>query len=188
MKKTLWTLLLVFGLSGCSTVQVSDDYDTGTDFSQLKTYDWLPAGDQVKPTAEEFEKKNPLIAERIQKAILANMNAKGYQFVSEKPNAYITYHVGVSSKIRSTPVTTSIGFGTGFYGGYGGLGVQTGSDIEEYQQGKVVLDILDSNKKLVWRGISTSDVDQHAEPKEITEQVNEIVQKLLAQYPPKKAK
>ncbi len=66
--------------------------------------------------------------------------------------------------------------------------MQTGSDIEEYQQGKVVLDILDSNKKLVWRGISTSDVDQHAEPKEITEQVNEIVQKLLAQYPPKKAK
>ncbi len=70
--------------------------------------------------------------------------------MSEKPNAYITYHVGVSSKIRSTPVTTSIGFGTGFYGGYGGLGVQTGSDIEEYQQGKVVLDILDSNKN--WSG------------------------------------
>ncbi len=67
MKKTLWTLLLVFGLSGCSTVQVSDDYDTSTDFSQLKTYDWLPAGDQVKPTAEEFEKKNPLIANAFKK-------------------------------------------------------------------------------------------------------------------------
>lgn len=185
LPKILSALFLLFILNGCSTIQVSEDYAQNVDFNALKTYQWLPVADQVEPTAAEFEKKNPLIAQRFENAITREMQTKGYRFVTDKPQAYVTYHVGVKSKIRSTPVTTTVGFGTGFYGGYGGLGFQTEPDIQEYQQGKVVVDILNADKKLIWRGISTSDVEQHESPQQITEQVNQIIQKLLAQYPPK---
>ncbi len=34
--------LMIIGL-GCSTISVSSDYDTETDFSNLRTFDFVPA-------------------------------------------------------------------------------------------------------------------------------------------------
>lgn len=182
--QSIWALSFLTLLSGCSGIQVSQDYDNEATFSNIKTLQWVPKEKQIDPKAAEFSKKNPLIAKRIEKAITNEMQAKGHQFVTENPDAFITYHVGTQSKIRSQPVTTSIGFGTFGGGGYGGIGIQTSPDVEQYEEGRLVIDILDTNQKLLWRGTSTTYLEDHLSSEETTELVNEVVQKLLAQYPP----
>ena len=188
MKKRIlnavWVLSALGLLSACSGIQVSQDYDDKANFTNIKTLQWVPDDKQIDPKATEFAKKNPLIAKRIEKAIISEMQAKAYKFVTQNPDAFITYHVGTQSKVRSQPVSTSIGFGTFGGGGYGGIGIQTSPDVEQYEEGRLVVDILDTNQKLLWRGTSTTYLEDHLSSEETTELVNKVVQKLLAQYPP----
>lgn len=169
-------------LSACSSIQVSQDYDKSTDFSQLKHYQWLPTKQQTKPKASNFETQNPLIAKRIIQAVEANLNAKGTPFNADKVDAYVTYHVSTKTRVRSSPVTTSVGFGT--YGRYGSVGFQTAPDIQQYEEGKLVIDIIDLKGQLLWRGTSSSIIQEHPTPEESTAKINEVVTKMLAQYPP----
>lgn len=185
--RLLPVLFALVTLAGCSTIQVSQDYDNSTDFSQIHSFQWLPAAKQSKPKAADFNKQNPLIAKRIENAITHEMNLKGQPIVNQGADAYITYHIASVQKIRSSPVTTSIGFGTGISGGlYTGFGFQSGNNVEPYDEGQLVVDILSLKGQLLWRGTSTTPLEEHSTPEETTKLINKIVQKLLAQYPPKK--
>ncbi|MDX1795568.1 MAG: DUF4136 domain-containing protein [Hydrogenovibrio sp.] len=192
MKKFLTYLSISFlplFFYGCSSIQVSQDYAPGIQFSGLKTYQWLPADQQTKPTATEFTKNNPLIAKRIEDAIRYELSQKGLSIVDQKADAYITYHISSIQKLRSSPVTTTIGFGTGFGSHtYGGFGFQTGADIDQYEQGQLIIDVLSKQGKLLWRGKSTTPLEEHTTPEETTKLINEVIQKLLAQYPPDQVK
>ena len=176
----------VVTLSSCSSIQVSQDYQPGADFSQYKSYEWLPENMQTKPKQATFEKQNQLIAERINSAIVGDFKKKGFSFVESGADAYVTYHIKVSTKIRSLPVTTTIGVGT--YWNHGSIGMQTSPEVEQYEEGTLIVDVLDKNNKLLWRGTSTTYVEQHSDPQDTTKLVNEVVAKLLEQYPPKKKK
>lgn len=178
--------MLLLGLVGCSNIQVSQDYQENTNFSNYQTYYWLPADKQTKPKAVTFEKENPLLAQRIKNAIEQALQTKGYRLVDtpDAADAYITYHYSTSQKIRSDQVTTGIGFGTGWYGGFGGIGFQTAPDVEQYEEGQLLIDVLTKDDKLLWRGKSTAPLNEHPKPEETTKRVQEIVQKMMAQYPP----
>lgn len=183
---TLGFITMLLSLSGCSTIQVSQDYDQQASFSNLHSYQWLPADMQTKPKASDFQKNNPLIAKRIETALVHELSLKGQSIVPKDADAYITYHISSAQKIRSSPVTTSIGFGTGGRGIYTGFGFQTGSDIQQYEEGQLVIDILSLKGKLLWRGTSSTPLEEHSTPEETTKLINEVIKKLMAQYPPKK--
>lgn len=192
IKATIQTVITVgfmatlLNLGGCSTIQVSQDFDPQASFSGLQTYQWLPADMQTKPKASEFEKSNPLIAKRIKAALVQELSLKGQSLVNGDADAYITYHISSMQKIRSTPVTTTIGFGSGGGGVFTGFGFQTGSDIQQYEEGQLVVDILNKKGQLLWRGTSSTPLEEHASPEETTELINKVMKKLMAQYPPKK--
>jgi hypothetical protein len=42
-----------------------------------------------------------------------------------------------------------------------------------------------SNSDLIWRGTGTRRVSQHSDPEKRTKNINETVDKILAQFPPK---
>lgn len=65
--------------------------------------------------------------------------------------------------------------------------MSTGSQVKAYDQGTLLIDItVPAGDKLVWRGISTQSVSEHTSPDESTVRINETVEKILAQFPPKK--
>lgn len=181
---TLFSLLLILGLAGCSTIPVNQDYDSTTNFTGIKSMQWLPATQQTEPKASEFVKQQPLIAKRIQSAISQSLSAKGIKLVNQSADAYITYHVSVQSKLRSEPFTTTFGFGT--FGRRGGIVFQTAPELYEVDEGKLVIDILNLQEEVIWRGISTSLLTEQATPQQTTELVNRVVDKVLQQYPPTK--
>jgi hypothetical protein len=75
------------------------------------------------------------------------------------------------------------------YGGYGWYDPWWGpyghTNVSYYEQGTVVIDLVDPGEKaLVWRGIGSRAVQRYDSPAEAKEAVDLIVGKILNRYPP----
>ncbi len=177
-------VLTLFGfIWGCHSIQVSQDYDSSKDFSSLKTYEWQA---KSQPKTGDIRVDNPLLDARIRSAINDSLSKKGYQKITQgRPDFNVAYKYQVRSKIESDNVKVGVGFGRGSRGRYGGIGVESGSNISQYDEGMLVIDLNDASKgDLLWRGTGTARVSQHSKPEEITKGVNEAVEKILSQFPP----
>jgi len=175
------TVLAIF--IGCSGIEVSQDYDVAADFSNLKKFDWYLA--KQKKTGD-LRVDNSLLDSRIREAVDRSLAQKGYQRIFQgAPDFYVGYKYGIFSRIGSERVSTGIGFGFGGSGSFGGIGIGTGSNVREYYEGMLVIDITDIiNRKLLWRGTGTRRVSRHSDPEKTTKEVNESVERILAQFPP----
>jgi len=170
-------------VSGCSGITVSQDYDKDVDFSAFKTFTWKLDPDTKQDDEPEM---SPLVATRIRNAIEKELHARDIAYSEISPDIQIDYNLKVESKISSSNVGTTIGFGTGGYGHIGGVVISTAPDIRQYDEGTLFIDFYTSDDmKLVWRGISSQVIDKHDEPDRVTKQINLNVQKILEQFPPK---
>ena len=176
-------LMLTFMLASCSGIRVSQDYLQGYNFSSLKTFAWMPNDAQQYGVRD-----NDLLAKRITTTIQNKLTGKGYSMAeSGAPDFYIRYNVSVEQKISSSNVTGGIGIGRSTYGGFGGIGISSGSQIDTYDEGTLIIYMIDPlNDELIWRGISTQQVSKHTTPEESAAVVDETVEKILAQFPPDK--
>ena len=167
----------------CSSVQVSQDYDPATDFTKLKTFAWQS---ETQQKTGDVRVDDQLIDSRIRKATERAFTAKGYQKVTQMaPDFYITYQYVIQQKIRTDNVRTDVGIGYDSRGRYGGIGVISGADVSSYDEGLLVIDVIDSDGgKLLWRGKATRSVSPHSNPEKTTRAVNEAVEKILNQFPP----
>lgn len=183
--KFIAIIILAF-LTGCSSIEVSHDYDQDTNFTKIKTYQWLPESMQSKPKTANFERKSPFLAKRIKRSIENNMLKKGLVIKDNKADAYITYRMKQNKKTMRQPKTKiGIGLGSVFNYGFGSVGFDLTPETETFQQGHLTIDIQDKNKNLLWQGKSTSPISEHPTPAETTELINDIIDKLLEEYPPK---
>ena len=92
--KTLFILAVcavVFASAGCSSVSVNHDYDPQVNFSQYKTFSWLPI--PAKATT------NPLVVRRIKDAMTRQLEAKGILLVSQNANFLIAMHGTTQEKL-----------------------------------------------------------------------------------------
>ena len=175
-------LLTVIAVSGCSGITVSQDYAKDADLTVLKTYHW-----KVNPEAKQTDDSDlsPLVATRIRNAIENELKNKGLAYDQNTPDFLIDYNLTVESKISSSNVGTTVGFGTGGYGHIGGVVVSTAPDIRQYDEGTLYIDFYSAaDDQLVWRGISSQVIDKHDAPDRVTKQINLNVQKILEQFPP----
>ena len=171
-------------VSGCSGITVSQDYDQEADFAALRTFAW-----KIDPEAKQDSQSeiSPLVATRIRNAIEKELEVIGITYSEDSPDFLIDYNLKVESKISSSNVGTTIGYGTGGYGSFGGLVISTSPDIRQYDEGTLYIDFYTTeDTRLVWRGISSQVIDKHDAPNRVTEQINLNVQKILEQFPPKK--
>ncbi len=174
-KKLVFVAGLAFlFLTACSSISVNYDYDTESNFSQFKTYKWLR-----NKKLKTDNKLNSIGYKRIRKAVNSELKLKGFE-IKNKGNAdfFVIAYADVRDKIN----ITDFGYGYGSYwGGRGG-----NIFVNRYKQGTLVIDIVDSKtKQLVWRGIGSKAVGRDYSPKEKTQMVREVVNKILENFPPK---
>ncbi len=181
--KIFLVLVIVTWVVGCSGIQVSQDYDLSTSFSGLKTYDWKS---KTQEPTNDVRLDNPLLDARIRAAVDRTLKDMGYQRVSqETPDFYVAYKYTLQRRIGTDNVRTGVGFGFGRGGSFGGIGIGSGYDVTEYDEGLLVIDMIHAgNGDLLWRGIGTRREQQHSDPEKRTKSVNETVDKILAQFPP----
>jgi hypothetical protein len=172
--KSLVSIFAIFVITmltmvGCSTISVNQDYDPAYDFSKLKTYGFIPITSEAGI--------DQLNADRLGEAIKTNLTAKGFTLAE-------TADFGIAlffTKNTKTDITTTGGYGYG-YRGFGGMGY---TDIHQYDEGTLVIDFIDmAENKLVWRGIGSGVMSENPSVEEKTENVNNAVNQILAQFPP----
>ena len=164
-----FVLFLMGFVISCSTIYgVQHDYDEQADFENLKTYDWM--------TVPEKADINRLNVERVKKAVNAELQAKGLMLTSNNPDFLIAEHLGKKDKIQ----VEDWGYG------YSRLGKYRTDSSYQYAEGSLILDFIDAkSKEIIWRGEAKAVVDKVDTPEKKEKIINEAVQEILKNFPPK---
>jgi hypothetical protein len=182
--KPAFYLWIVVILGGCAGLRVNQDYEPGTDFSAYRTFGWKSA---VQPPTGDIRLDNPLLDGRIRKAVERAFTENGYRGVDQgHADFLVEYSLTVQPKRYSPSVSIGTGFGIGSGGSFGGIGVGTplgGS----YEEGILLIDLYDTKTGLLfWRGTGAGRWNRQSGPAKNTEEINTLVDKVLAQFPPPK--
>src|SRR5690349_6823930 len=128
-------------LTSCgTTVNVSTDYDRANDFTGYKTF-------SVYDLKTKEGQVSSLNADRIVRAIKAEMTKKGFTESSANPDLQINAMTFLKDKQAVTANTNYYGYGGGYrsYGYWGaGVGGTTTYDTYHYKDGSLIIDIVDS--------------------------------------------
>jgi hypothetical protein len=176
--------LLTLGASRGAAQDVRYDFDKDKDFSQYKSYKWVPIKDA--------DKTDDLTAKALMSAIDAELATKGLtKTESDEADLYIAYQTAIGSEKQFTSYNTGWGYGPGWGGGWygygGGMNSSTtyGSTSTVYI-GQLDLSMYDSHsKQLVWRGTASKTLDPKAKPEKKQKNIGKAVKKLLKNFPPK---
>jgi hypothetical protein len=181
----LLTAFVVLVLSACFGIPVSQDFEQGFDFSGLKTFAWDVNEDDQWGVAGS----NELVDRRIRSAIESTLTSRQFnQADAAKADFLVLYNVVVDQHVRSNNVSGGVSIGRSTRGRHGSIGISTGSQIRTYEQGTLLINVIDvASDKLVWRGISSQALPDLSDPQRLTDRVNETVAAILKQFPPGRA-
>lgn len=176
----------IFALSGCSSMNVYSDFDPAADFAKLETWDWAKDAAHL---GGDPRLENALVRGPIETAISDELLRRNFHLaIQSEPDFLIAYHVALNQKLDMQIVNDSYGYAyQGTYGATWGPAAQDQAAVpQEYEQGTLVLDILDAgSKQLVWRGTVEAKVYPDLEPRKREERIRDAVQQLLSQFPPR---
>jgi len=182
-RRTLWSgtarsafpaylLVLGFLAAGCgSTAQVSTEYNPSTNFSRFHTYSWRKGAGGG----------NSSLDERIVKAVNRELQKKGLREVAKDGDLGVTYYVSLEKKLD----VYAWDYLNGPYWSYWNRGVYGPTELREVPEGKVVVDLIDSQRnQLVWRGMS---VDQLVRDEDDLEgHISYVTAEMFESFPPDK--
>jgi hypothetical protein len=78
-----------------------------------------------------------------------------------------------------------LGFGLGFGTGNFGWGLSTAPPIEKIEEGKLVIELVDSEtRQVVWRSASRRYLNERQTSESRRELIDEIVTDMFEEYPP----
>ncbi|GJL59094.1 MAG: hypothetical protein NPIRA03_19510 [Nitrospirales bacterium] len=125
---------------------------------------------------------NHMARQRIQDAVAAELANKGYiEIIAGNSDFYVTYYVGREERIRVENMRGPL------MRPYWGMGMGY-TEVYQYEEGTLIIDLLDGKKQhIIWRGVAKGVVDWKGTTGGQTGLINEAVQKVLAQFPPKRS-
>lgn len=179
MKTAIAALALGFALAGCATTADIDfDYDTGTDYTALKTYRWESATGNAAA--------NELLVKRIRGSVDAQLAKKGRTPSADSPDFLIGMQIsGKTTHGGSVAVGASVGIPVGRAGRVS-VGGARSKPIEK-TEGTLVLDFHDAKTKaLVWQATASGAVEPNPTPEYQQKRIDDIVAQMLERFPPKK--
>jgi hypothetical protein len=175
--------LTVLLIPGCATIRPDIDYDPKQDFNKLNSYAWLPIADSSDNNPGKI--RNDLLHDRIQGAIERELAAKGYEKTAsvESADFGINYLINIETKIDVSTIHTGWAYSPGGY--FYGSGIShSDTVVREYKAGTLIIDIVNSEDKLVWRGSAQSRIKNNISPQERSEKINQVVKGILQEFPP----
>jgi len=200
MRVPIWILLMMtlLILAGCSAYSVVTDYDSSVSFGSYKTYHW--ADDAITKSSSNVLASNPLILKRIKSAVDRELATKGYVLNNNGTVDFtVSVYAGVQERERYNPPPMGFSYHHGYYHnrfshnrfGYNGFGFYDpywwGPYISYYKEGTLVIDIMDQkSNELAWRGIAQGILKNYDTSKEMQQDIDGAVTKMLVEFPPLK--
>jgi len=135
--------MFLLACAGCATLTASAHIEHGINFSGYVSYDW--GRPDSLPTGDPRLDNNPFFNDYLQGAIEKGMAAKGYDRVvtGGGPDLLIHYHAAVNQKVDVYEADRNNGY----------CYQDCQARVVEYEQGTLVLDVVDARtNRVVWRG------------------------------------
>ncbi|MFA5233664.1 MAG: DUF4136 domain-containing protein [Sulfurimonas sp.] len=194
MKRWFIALATAIFISGCSTLEVQVDYDEKHNFSALSSFAVVYKN---KEDGRDFDR------DRISRLVSAYMKDKGYENVEKSAaDFYVTMHLNVEQKsqietnyetigLRPSPYTY-LGFERPYPLRPAGMlamepDVRVTTRTNEYEEGRLVLEILDvKENRVVWQGIARDRLSNDYTQQEKSEYLNKVIAELFKDFPTRK--
>jgi len=156
--------------AGCSSIKTNVDYDTTAHFAAYHTYAF-----------KDVHEGGAFALRRVEAAIGRTLESKGLAKADGTPDLWVVLHTRTRNERQVTTYNTGWGWGWGWRGGY-----WTTARVENIPVGTLVVDLVDTRaKELVWRGAATRVVDSQETAQERAGKIQEAIDKIFADYPPK---
>ncbi|MCD6460136.1 DUF4136 domain-containing protein [bacterium] len=178
----------IFTFAGCAPISVTTNYDTSVNFSNLKTFDWMP---NATISVNDPRIIDNVVESNIKNAVLKELTQKGYKKISSgKPDFYVAYTASLKEKTKEVTLTNYYG-----YPGYPATWTHwSGPSLTQtycvnFDEGTVVIDFVDpTTKQPIWRSTAKAEVTLTDDPEIKQNRTNEAVNKMLYEFPPTEKK
>jgi hypothetical protein len=178
----LTQLVLALGLAAVPAHAAAEyDYDPSAEFSKYHTFRWIgdgPGAAQRQARAKgnaSARQLSPLVEKQVAESVKEQLQAKGLSYEDQGPAADlgVAIHTGKQREI------VGYGWGPRYVGP---------RRVEVDVDGVLTIDLVDRKaKELVWRG-SIEVESLKEDPEKLHRQIDNLVEKVLKNYPPPKAK
>lgn len=159
--------------------KVEMGYDKAANFSQYKTYSWIP---RATPAT------NPVLAAIIDHDIDYELNEKGLRKVESNADLLVQSYGGSGEVVGGYAAEPGY-TGTGGYTMPGETmwgGSLPATPVPQIMRGTITVDLVDAKQKeLVWRATAKGKMDYNKREK-MLEQANKAVSEMFKKYPPSK--
>jgi hypothetical protein len=155
-------------------MNVSSHIERGVDFAQFRTWDFGPA--DALPTGDPRLDNNPFFKDYLEGAVGKALETRRYvRTTSGTPDLLVHYHANISKTFDINGVDSRYGYCT--------------ADCEprfiEYEQGTIVLDVVDTRtNRVVWRGWAQENINGVIDNQELLRRdVNKAVTRMMERFP-----
>lgn len=206
MKRVIYLSLIALGVmltSACSTYNYYKAGASTLNVSRYKSFAWMadPKEGEIRPLrngkiyAGNVYYNNPQAVEAIKSATILSLQSKGLRQQNDDPDLLVHFSstVGRGTRLDYYSAYPYWGWGGGWYrpywgwgfgygwGGYGGWGA-TYAVPENYKQGTIVIDLIDSKtRKIVWRGFGVGEL--HHNPQKTINELPKVIDGIFKQLP-----
>jgi len=162
-------------LAACSsTPKVTQQSAPDVNIANYRTFSY------ISPLGTDRSGYTSFLSADLKKATQTALEAKGYSYTETSPAMLVNFSVSVQQKTQVEPMPAMpvgrFGFRAGLYGGWAGYGYP--GTIDQYDEGTLMIDLVDPGKKqLIWEG-STKTISNDASKwtdEQIQTQVNAII-------------
>lgn len=178
--------------AGCSNdISTSSEFDPNFNFSTFRSFRWREANEFNRASRQYIA--DDLLDQRIRRNVEQGLLAKQIRLRETGPIDFlINYTVLTADLVNIETYNTYSGYAPGWQNGANGGGIaysygaeQSNTQVSEFTQGTLILDILDpQNDTLIWRGTAEAKLESSAGQRKREELVNEVVALILSEFPP----
>jgi hypothetical protein len=180
----VWLAATFMLLAGCaSSPSIRTDYDHTIDFSRYRTYAFF------NPLGIENPNYSSIYGSIFRDAISREMESRGYT-MSDNPDLLINVSGRLQQKTKVTATADPYmaggyyGYRRGAYGAWGGYGYGTTTQVSNYSEGTVNVDIVDrAEKRMVWEGVAVGRVRENRTSEQTRDAIYSVIREMFSAYP-----
>jgi len=171
-------------------VKVKTEFDRSANFSALRSYSWLPTPPyrtQVSPEVGDRFLSADVIDAPFRTTVDQALAARGLKHAPEGTMAdcFLVYYAAFGTTINANVLGEHYAYLTGW--GSPQVGGTPTTALRVLEQGTVVLDMLDREKKVaIWRATATGAVDRDQTEQQRAKRLKEAVADMFKKFPPGK--
>jgi len=166
---------LILAVGACSPVQVRTLVSPGADFRGRTTFHLMSprAREDAQLSPNDPMLLNSITYRRIRQAIRSDMEKKGYRSAAEGASMDVAYYAAARNRLDVR--TYDYGYRWRRWPG-------ERTDVYEYTQGTVIVDVIDpATHELLWRGQGRAPVSD--DPDTFATQLEDAANKILGKFP-----